>query len=356
MIKEIEPNQPSKDAENIHERHGLTHAHWADIINRLGEPQDEISQKLVDYGRKVVDGEFLDNGFHHRQYLGQRHWELVAHLYSNYQNVLLPRKAFLWRKAVYPNMGNELADYALFERNATYTLNDYIAPFSKGISQDSPLTGGIPLYREWYSDISGRAIWDHAQRMWKAYEVRHTRYRSGGVYYWGDGSEEPPQEERWDIKLSVVTDQAILQAYLLSLVDVRKPLRASPNELEKTLFEKAASQPQKMRQLFVAISDEAGTKWNQIELNKWKDVSIEVLDHPSPSLSLAKQLQQDYQWHFGMKPYIAGVFDNYKSHYHALAVGSMVPNYWTPVLKGDIAHELDLPELSTPLVEKEVNG
>lgn len=65
---------------NLDERGGLTPAHWQHVINRIGWRKGEISAKIVNYGQKVISGEFPDAGYHHGRFLGQRHWKEIANL------------------------------------------------------------------------------------------------------------------------------------------------------------------------------------------------------------------------------------------------------------------------------------
>ncbi len=114
----VEQSRP-RETTNIHERGGLTQAHWQEAIKWLREwdmrstaknlaqnlkrshygnrkkrneyvesiygregRETVTSNEIIAYSQKVINGEFPDNGFHHRRYLGKLHWGQISDMRS----------------------------------------------------------------------------------------------------------------------------------------------------------------------------------------------------------------------------------------------------------------------------------
>lgn len=112
--------------EDIHERGGLTPQHWKIVLDRLGQSPLLDSTSIRDYAAAVIHGEFSDINFHHREYLGSRHWKNINTAFADEKPFLVPHRRRPWSRNEYPSIVNDIVDYALLEEHATYTLNDYI--------------------------------------------------------------------------------------------------------------------------------------------------------------------------------------------------------------------------------------
>lgn len=107
----------TSEAINLHERGGLTQTHWREVIGHAGKYHDEKVRKIVAYGQHVISGRFPDSGFHHRQYLGSRHWRGLPTGFLTY---------YYGNRFIVNRLAIETSDYAFYESEAIYTLNDYI--------------------------------------------------------------------------------------------------------------------------------------------------------------------------------------------------------------------------------------
>src|SRR3989344_2348763 len=115
---------------NLHERGGLTPAHWQGVVKRL--PSWLRNRELRVYAQKVIEGEFDGTQDHHQEYLGSRHWFDVLRLFEQVE-VRTPRKIGILTLPLLTEVdflaterAREVRNYASIEKTASYTLNDHI--------------------------------------------------------------------------------------------------------------------------------------------------------------------------------------------------------------------------------------
>ena len=209
--------QPTSAQETtpLHERGGLTPKHWEEVVT-LREALGFNGEKIVAYAQKVISGEFPDRGFHHRMYLGQRHWKLLAGQNRFKENVIKRdysiRKPFtlpLTRIEIVDLASDtfkEAREYARFEAGKSYTLNDYLPTINN--------SGWIGS--EWV--LSGESYgWKHGT------PIGFPDYTETINY------DNPPE--------------SILSRNLLSFAEVPDPVHTSPETLKAKLLEIVASSP-----------------------------------------------------------------------------------------------------------------
>lgn len=117
------------------ERGGLTQAHWEEVVKRARKskfeppyyfPSDRVDQTFIKYGVAVIEGRLPDTGDVHKEYLGRRHWSYIGGLST--EDRVVDRRIF-GIFPVYKFVSNRVADqaraYAEFEKENSYTLDDY---------------------------------------------------------------------------------------------------------------------------------------------------------------------------------------------------------------------------------------
>lgn len=113
----------------LHEQGGLTPKHWQEVISRVGRSKGEVPEKIVAYARKVISGEFLDSGFHHRGFLGRRHWCFIVDL-DVADMIREPRKILFLLPDRITTVANpimlEVQEFAKQESQTCYTLDDFL--------------------------------------------------------------------------------------------------------------------------------------------------------------------------------------------------------------------------------------
>lgn len=198
-------------------------------------------RKIVAYALKVISGEFPDTDFHHRKFLGQRHWRIISTLDSR-DKVIIPRKFPPWSKTEYhPNKAaKEFLEYANQEKNYCYTLDDYLEKIPEILDGD----------RQWGHQMmeekrkggvifsSGTAAWyEYATSVdkWRYYEVKATPLTPGGnlpatSHDWSQYDGSIDVTESFDINKI-----RFLEIWLLTPEDIEDPLTKSPEELKSFL-------------------------------------------------------------------------------------------------------------------------
>src|SRR3989344_5911367 len=135
-MPEREPQIPERI--DLHERGGLTPAHWQEVIKRLPPWRNlagttgRTDTKLYEYAWNVIEGEFAGTQGHHQEYLGSRHWSNVLSLFKQVE-VRIPRKIGILTLPLLTEVdflaterASEVRNYASIEKTASYTLNDHI--------------------------------------------------------------------------------------------------------------------------------------------------------------------------------------------------------------------------------------
>lgn len=244
-----EQGRPSPDIAFLQERGGLTIPHWQEIVRRIGEPKDPIRTKVVGYGQEVMAGELPDSGFHHREYLGRRHWQSIANL-GTVDKIRIPRKLPPWPKTIYREneLAREAREYAALEEQTIFTLDDHLdinLRVFRNINREKNMywyrrhtfyhksyQGQLDIPDDLYEFHASTGRWYIIET--KVKEVPETpggnlpATSSNWEYY--DGGIEVGREPR------LITDEGqILNPWLLTKVDVQDPLHRSPKELESLI-------------------------------------------------------------------------------------------------------------------------
>lgn len=215
---------------NPHERYGLTSDHWQFIAKLIGKPKNDIEEKIIAYGQKVISGEFQDTEFQHRRFLGERHWRSIYILLINWPPIFHTDKV----------IARKLEFFIDRELHATYSLNDYID------SRINELKSGIYLG----TFESGRYVDG---------EKADQEYRT---LSWDESS------RKWNLKIEAVIEvyrgytksakftidadeQSILNTFLLTPDEVGDPKEKSPYELQGVLFDLAKKHAEDVRSRLV---------------------------------------------------------------------------------------------------------
>lgn len=178
MTERFQPKNPEESSiQPLLERGGLTPAHWEEVVRMIGKgrldeqyeksligrtainekldqytnPNNPIPEKIIAYAQKVMSGEFPDNGFHHRQYLGRRHWEGILRLDAT-DIIKIPRRLPPWPKTIKTenDRDKQSVRYSANEYSRTLTLNDYIDYLEKNLIPISYGYGGkFSSYYKW---------------------------------------------------------------------------------------------------------------------------------------------------------------------------------------------------------------
>lgn len=207
---------------NLHERGGLTPAHWQEVIKRIRDSRDAIAQKVMTYAQKVISGEFPDSGFHHRSFLGRRHWRVLSQIKTKdkletHGKIAFLEIPFLIRTEFVDNqLASEITKYADLEKNLHYTLDDYFN-----------------------SEPFGKYMFDRLNRIW------HSLYSYEEVVPATPGGNLPATSSDWSRydehtetftgSLKLINENPILNLFLLTKDEVQDPLHTPPQELEQIL-------------------------------------------------------------------------------------------------------------------------
>ncbi len=232
---------------NIHERGGLTPAHWQEVVKRLGEPKDETSEKIVAYAQKVISGEFPDTGFHYKEYLGRRHLSVLERkviVRTRGLNVLVTRMLNSSKLALLRDIENfSKASFFKYE-----TFNDIV-----GVRQE-------PFSIHAVNDIH-HLKWSEKDKTWHliveeaeyVYDSDRKRIQEGWIIF----PDPPMRYEYRDIGSAVNTsnpdkdrpaiESALLKCYFLEKDELDDPIHTSPSQLVEILKTKVPDEVLKER-------------------------------------------------------------------------------------------------------------
>jgi len=218
---------------DLHERGGLTPAHWQEAIKRVGKPDyrafgkqgyDETTAKIVAYATKVISGEFPDSGFHHRRFLGQTHWIVLSgietkdKLDTNRKIAFIDIPFLIKTDFVENQLAAEVRKYAGLEKSFMCTLDDY-------------LYVNTPAAHQY--------MYDQLNKIWcSIYHEEIVVPATPGGYLPATSSDWSRYDEHTDTvkRFSKLTNaNSILNLYLLTEEEVHDPLHTSPEEFESIL-------------------------------------------------------------------------------------------------------------------------
>lgn len=232
---------------NLHERGGLTPEYWQEVISRVARNKGEIPEKVVAYGRKVLSGEFPDSGFHHREFLGRKHWEIIKGLPVR-NSIKVPRSfPLLPPKSVEvdnPIMVETVA-FARAEARNSYTLSDYIVrpPMNTFVHQNT--TGIYELDDEdvWKFPYTVKFTTSHEEEIFEAGHYFKTGHIVETDYEYQEFQVASPRfYERW-----LFSDDEFS-----SFIGDKK--RISDFEMAEELERRALLDPEKYRERLKAVT------------------------------------------------------------------------------------------------------
>ena len=257
-MKEFTP-QTSEEI-NLHERGGLTPAHWQEVIRMIGKrsldagyekslyerfkrsikdeytnPHNPIPSKIIAYANKVISGEFPDTGFHHRQYLGRRHWKGISSLDTT-DIVKEPRRFPPWPKvSQVTNQEAHVAKlFAMSEMSTTFTLNDYTyVLITKLMTTDLP---------QFYITKDGEYMDSHDKIFWS----RDSWMIS---YSYDDRDPDPP------VRPGIADEASLSYIWLMNSQEAEGDMvHLSPEELSNRLIALGKKEPELVQNRFRAFT------------------------------------------------------------------------------------------------------
>ena len=223
-----EQRSPTPDIAFLQERGGLSVQHWGELIKRLDYPKNTTRDKIIAYGRKVIDGEFQSVDNHHRAYLGRRHWEFVAHNVHTLDTVVDGRT------------------YGIFPRNK-YVLNETARQIQAYARSESPLSYTLDDFM-YYTDDKRSDVFEWHGDRWMS-------------YYWEEDF-EGGQFFKVRKKYSQPSDDDILHHWLLSSNEIASPQRTPKRDITRTLIDVAKANPQLIRERLKRRLENATTLHN----------------------------------------------------------------------------------------------
>ena len=251
----------------------LTPGDWAIIFDLT------IRDEIRSYAKIVAKKRLPENiplDFEHRQYLHSKHWGTIGREISHRfddaklsgivssedeKSLITPRRIFC---------------YAYNEEGVSYILEDhfeYLSDYDR--RRFGPWTG---------EDEDGPVIIEfdgEEGKVWTKYvrETATTWFDNGVAYGYED---------------------TILKHWLLTKRDVPDPLNTSPAQLDEILKKVAKEKP---KELHEALERKRKENWELLELC-YAEVSVKLFRQLGLSYeeTIAKALQQEYFFHFGVRP------------------------------------------------------
>lgn len=239
---------------NIHERGSLTPAHWQEVIKRLPPWRNfagatGLSEtKLYVYAWNVIEGEFAGTQDHHQEYLGSRHWSNVLAIFEQVE-VRTPRKIGIFTLPLLTEVdllaterAKEVKNYASLEKNARYTLNDYVFGLHLGV---------LCPYN-WWDYYEPHIYSTDAYYIDEYSDSRLTSGRPSEI--WLKSNKERIDDENELLRIWLLTKEEVK--------NLKDPLRTSPQALEIILRDRIPVEV--LNQRLRAVLDELGMKFQSV--------------------------------------------------------------------------------------------
>lgn len=308
-MPEWEPQTPEKV--NIHERGGLTPAHWTEIFNLLSKnyrnlrsKDQKLAKDIFGYAKSVVAGKIIDKDFQNRNSLDARHWSMVESEFclespfmarSLRQHVLLERSDGPVLK-----LHQEIYLFAICESLHSVNFDALINKITNHC-KDNFITIDLPSEKQ--GDVGYSLRWSNDDQAWHRikYELtRHTYGASSETTDLGEVSEE--------------YDKSIHDHWLLTPNEVSNPIHTSPQNLVVSLRELAESNRVEFIRRLTA--NQRLNPWDDrdnalmlrtgdIPKNNWILYLFKSsgLDIWNPEMVVEEQ-KRIYRSHYGITPYI----------------------------------------------------
>lgn len=203
------PGPPSaNESSPLHERGGLSVAHWQVVLEEVQAWISEIDTRPARYAQAVIQGEISDD---HRQYLGSRDWDRLEFIFSVHDEQL-------------NRVQQEVLDFARREVRYQFTIDDY---YYQNVKFFRIFRDMLPHEFE-YS--SGKISWDAKTKSWSRYKYIPETYEDYGLAgftvategYW---DEFPPSFFQGPMK------RRLAKFWLLKSSEIGDILHKSPGEI-----------------------------------------------------------------------------------------------------------------------------
>jgi len=225
---------------------GLTKIHWEEVLTR---GRSYLPPKILDYAAQVLKGNFPEGDFHHRQYLGRRHWLPITDLLV-VDTFVIPRRFWGSKKVqkVNPNM-LEIVLFAKREAKLSYTLKDYIGSLFS-----------VPNVVWTLDESNDRWVGEKVTYIdpTEGYEVVEQDYENGQYFPASWTETVRVKHDGYSFTDLVYEDKLFYKQWLLEENELPLMIGQTTQliipDLNKRLLDLAESYPKKMRQRLIAAT------------------------------------------------------------------------------------------------------
>lgn len=281
MAERPVPPPSAQESSPLHEQGGLTLKHWEELLNRLYRQRCSFWDSTIrpyweieHYAENVITGGYPDSDLHHRPYLGRRSWKAISALRASslMQDEIQVKRQYLPFVAKTVPTANptmvEIVDYADYEAENCYTLNDYM---------DEHEASRV----RWF-DLNDQGVWqtryDVAETVNGPYELFE-----GGHYFQVTG---PHEESHWEWS---TVDPKFMKKWLLSdgefseLVGDKRSI--SDFDMSEELEKLASRNPDEIRERLKSITP------NLVNLHKSPHFGILQKEAPGIMYRYSKMIE-----------------------------------------------------------------
>ena len=225
---------------------GLTKIHWEEVLTR---GRSYLPPKILDYAAQVLKGNFPEGDFHHRQYLGRRHWLPITYFQTVDKNVILRKFWFPKKVQVINLLMLEAVTFATSEAQSSYTLNDYIDSLRS-----------VPNVVWTLDESNDRWVGEKVTYIdpTEGYEVVEQNYENGQYFPASWTETVRVKHDGYSFTDLVYEDKLFYKQWLLEENELPLMIGQTTQliipDLNKRLLDLAESYPKKMRQRLIAAT------------------------------------------------------------------------------------------------------
>lgn len=258
---------------HLHERGGLTPAHWQEVLDLLAIYDNPTRAKITHYGQAVINGEVEDHNFNHRNYLGHRHWDEIASSLRHQKNT--------------SPIAKEVEIYAILERSVSFSLDDFFDRHKRRYGV------GVSYKRDIGSIRREDLVWSN--NTWRL-QVEKTYYPPYDPDCDPGPAPDPVLSKKEKSKRAAT--QTLLHHWLLNKKEVHDPLHTSPEQLLALLRNQIP--PDLLLTRVMKYFERHNNMRISCDLTRLEDLWTRL---KGGSLSV-NEVQESYSRHFGFMPYV----------------------------------------------------